>query len=60
MLEGGSMKEIEKKQLEKINGGFSAWMALGIASAVIFIAGVLDGIVRPKGCSERKKLTMSL
>lgn len=52
MLEGGSMKEIEKKQLEKINGGFSAWMALGIASAVIFISGVLDGIVRPKECSE--------
>lgn len=52
MLEGGSMKEIEKKQLEKINGGFSVWMALGIASTVIFISGVLDGIVRPKGCSE--------
>ena len=46
------MKELEKKQLEKINGGCSAWLALGIASAVIFIAGVLDGLVRPKGCSE--------
>lgn len=46
------MKNIEIKQLEKITGGFSAWMALGIASTVIFISGVLDGLVRPKGCDQ--------
>lgn len=46
------MSRIDDKSLERITGGFSAWMALGIASAVIFLAGMLDGIVRPKGCSE--------
>lgn len=46
------MNKIDEKSLERIMGGFSAWMALGIASAVIFLSGVLDGLVRPKSCSE--------
>lgn len=46
------LRKISENDLEKINGGFSAWAALGIASTVIFLAGVLDGIVHPKACTE--------
>ena len=46
------MKKVENKELAKIHGGFSAAAALGIAAAILFIAGVFEGIVYPKSCSE--------
>lgn len=46
------MKRLNNKELERIEGGFSAWAALGIASVVIFISGVIDGIVNPKACTD--------
>lgn len=46
------MKELNNNELEKIQGGFSAWVALGIASAVIFLSGVFEGIVHPRSCSS--------
>lgn len=45
------MKKLESKELEKIQGGFSAWVALGIVSAVLFLSGVFEGIVHPKSCN---------
>lgn len=45
------MEKIETKELERITGGFSAWAALGIASAVIFLSGVFTGITHPKSCN---------
>lgn len=45
------MKTLSNKELEKIQGGFSIWMALGIASVVIFLSGVFEGIVHPKSCN---------
>lgn len=44
------MKTLNNIELEKVQGGFSAWMALGIVAAIIFISGVFEGIVHPKGC----------
>ena len=44
------MKKLTNKELERINGGFSTWAAVGIASAVIFVAGVIKGIVYPEAC----------
>lgn len=44
------MKEIKKEELEKISGGFSVWMGLGLAATVIFISGVINGLVYPKPC----------
>lgn len=46
------MKKLEREELERINGGFTAWMALGIASTVIFLSGVFKGIVHPKSCEN--------
>ena len=42
------MKKLNNNELEKIQGGFSAWAALGIASAVIFLSGVFEGQIKLK------------
>jgi len=52
MLEGGVMRKLKDNELERIEGGFSTWAAIGIASLVIFVSGVIDGIVHPKSCAE--------
>ncbi len=44
------MRKIKEEELERISGGFSAWVAIGVASAIIFLSGVFDGIVHPKEC----------
>lgn len=44
------MQEINDKELKDINGGFSGWALAGIGLLVTFVAGVIDGIARPKGC----------
>ena len=44
------MKRINDQELSKINGGFSVWVAVGIGLLVTFVAGVIDGIARPKKC----------
>lgn len=46
------MRKLEKEELERINGGFTAWVALGIASTIIFLSGVFNGIVHPKSCKN--------
>lgn len=46
------MEKIDKKSLERITGGFSAWVALGIAAAVIFVSGIIEGVVHPKSCNN--------
>ena len=45
------MKKLKDDELKGVSGGFSGWVAAGIAIAVTFIAGVLDGIARPKKCN---------
>ncbi len=44
------MKRIDNQVLERVTGGASAWVALGIAAAVVFLAGVIEGIVHPRSC----------
>ena len=44
------MKEIKDEELRIINGGFSGWALAGIGVAITFMAGVIDGIARPKKC----------
>ena len=43
--------ELNKKELLKINGGFSFGLGLGIAAGIIFIIGVIDGYIRPLACN---------
>ncbi len=45
------MQKLNNQELERITGGSSTWVALGIAAAVVFLAGVIEGIVHPKPCS---------
>ena len=44
------MQRISDQELRKVNGGFSVWVAVGIGLAITFVAGVIDGIARPKKC----------
>ena len=44
------MKRLKDQELSKINGGFSGWVVAGISILVTFVAGVIDGLARPKKC----------
>jgi len=46
------MKDLNKEEMLKVNGGgMSAWAIFGIGAAIVFIAGVIDGFVRPLKCN---------
>ena len=42
------------ESLEKIKGGFemNAWIAIGIAAAVVFLSGIFSGITNPERCNS--------
>ncbi len=43
------MKELEKKELMKINGG--GWgIGIAVGAGITFLIGVIDGFVRPLKC----------
>lgn len=44
------MEKLDKKSLERITGGFSAWVAIGVAATIVFVTGIIDGIVHPNKC----------
>ncbi len=44
------IQKVNDLELEKINGGFSTLAVVGISVAITFIAGIIDGIARPKKC----------
>ena len=46
------MQILKDKELKEVNGGFSGWALAGIALVVTFVAGIIDGIARPKECEE--------
>ena len=41
------MKKIEDEDLKEVNGGFGGWALAGIALAVTFAAGIIDGQTKP-------------
>jgi lactobin A/cerein 7B family class IIb bacteriocin len=45
------MKRVNDQELREIKGGFSGWLIAGIGIVVTFVAGVIDGIARPKKCN---------
>jgi len=45
------MKKIDCLELERITGGASPWVAAIIALSIVFVAGVIEGIVHPKSCN---------
>ncbi|MBQ3297654.1 MAG: hypothetical protein IJG97_02490 [Bacilli bacterium] len=48
------ISKISDEKLEKIKGGttISVWTGIAIAGIVIFLSGVIDGLINPKGCGE--------
>ena len=48
------MIRIEENELEKINGGATPyiWIGLAVTALVIFLSGFIDGLVNPKKCGE--------
>lgn len=47
------MKELSKKELSNIQGGaFNVGIALAVTAAITFIAGIIDGYVRPLACHK--------
>ena len=49
-----NITKINNKTLEKINGGGSAaiWIGLGVTAIAVFLSGVIEGIANPKSCAE--------
>lgn len=47
------MKELSKKELSNIQGGgFNTGIAFAIIAGLTFIAGIIDGYVRPLACHK--------
>ena len=46
------MRKINDQELSKVNGGFSGWAIAGISMLVTFVAGVIDGLARPRDCNS--------
>ncbi len=46
------MIKLDETSLYEINGGISVWAAIGIGALITFIAGVIDGVVRPLKCNK--------
>ncbi len=46
------MKQMTDLELVDTKGGFSVMAGAVIVAALIFIIGVIDGIVHPKKCNE--------
>ena len=46
------MREIKDEELNMIKGGLSPWFYMGVASLFFFVAGVVDGYVRPLPCHK--------
>jgi len=44
------MKKVDDLELKKVEGGLTAWAAIGIGLVVTFVAGIIDGIARPLKC----------
>ena len=46
------MIQLSDKELRNMKGGFSVTAGLVIGAIVIFLAGVVDGFVRPLSCNK--------
>lgn len=44
------MQKVKDEELQSINGGISTIAIIGIGIAITFVAGIIDGIARPKSC----------
>ncbi|MBQ9019284.1 MAG: hypothetical protein IJ097_03100 [Bacilli bacterium] len=48
------MVKIEEEKLEKIKGGegvSAVWIGIAVASLIIFLSGVIEGLTNPEKCN---------
>ena len=48
-----NIEKIKEEELEKIKGGATAsiWIGIAITAVVIFLSGVIEGITNPERCN---------
>ena len=46
------MQVVSNLELDKVKGGVSCWVVVGIAAIVVFLAGVFEGITSPNPCQK--------
>lgn len=46
------MEIVSHLELDRVRGGVSGWVVVGIAAVVVFLAGVLEGITSPNPCQK--------
>lgn len=46
------MQVASNLELDKVKGGASGWVVVGIAAIVVFLAGVFEGITSPNPCQK--------
>ena len=47
------METLKKNEMMRIKGGgITGWVIVGIGALAVFLAGVIDGFVNPKKCSN--------
>ena len=46
------MKKLEEKEMMKVEGGINILVVTAITTAVVFISGVITGIVNPTRCNN--------
>lgn len=44
------MKKMEQIELERITGGASPWLGVLVAAGIVFVAGIIEGLVHPRIC----------
>lgn len=46
------MKKIEEEEMKQINGGVNVFLITAVTTAIIFLSGVITGIVNPTRCNH--------
>lgn len=46
------MQSVNNFELDKVKGGVSGWVVVGIAAVVVFLAGVFEGLTNPDPCQK--------
>lgn len=46
------MKKLKEEEMKEINGGVNIFLITAVTTAVVFLSGVIAGIVNPTRCNH--------
>jgi hypothetical protein len=46
------MRKLEREEMERVDGGINIFLVTAIAAAVVFVSGIITGIVKPTECNK--------